>query len=71
MGKHGKKKDETSNNPIIRMRNAKDNKDKNRQDLDIEIVTKGWNNTQEADDYAILSPEEYAKKYHKGKGKHS
>lgn len=71
MAKHGKKKDETSKNPVIRLLSSKDSKDKSRRASDIEILDSGWNATQEAHDYATMSWEEYRRRYFPGGGKHS
>lgn len=48
MGKHGKNKDETSNNPVIKvLKQGKPKQDLTRLQKDIEILDKGWNNTEE------------------------
>lgn len=71
MGKHGKKKDETSKNPVIKALNPKkDVPTGDRISQDIRILDKGWSSTQEAEDFKNLSAAEYRKKYHNG-GKHS
>lgn len=70
MGKHGKNKDQTSKNPVIKALGFKrDVPTTDRVEQDAAIIDGGWNSTQEAEDFKNLSPAEYRKKYH-GKGKH-
>lgn len=49
MPKHGKKKDETSGNPILRIVRGNKEIDQSPERIakDVEIVDKGWKNTAE------------------------
>ena len=48
MAKHGKKKDETGTNPVIKvLKKGKLPVDRTRLEKDVEIVDKGWKNTAE------------------------
>jgi hypothetical protein len=67
MGKHGKKKDETSSNPVIRALKGNKKVPESRRASDIEILDSGWNATQEAKDFASMDWDEYRRRYFPGR----
>lgn len=72
MSKH-KKDDQfgdTRGNPVIRFLKNEKNTPSYRVAKDVLILTRGWNATEEAKDFASMTEDEYRAKYHNVKGKH-